>query len=316
MSSCFQQLYAQTDSLIRKLDSLGRKADTVGQTNVIAPEAYTQRTQITFKNYFVLLGSDIKQQLFTPFTMPAKDWVKVAHYGLGLSGLMFADRPIQRRAVIWRKDNPVLTNVSSFITNTGGTYEAITLAGLATYGFAFKNEKIKTTSLLASQAYITGITINTLLKNLAGRHRPSVVNPDRVEARPTFYGPFSNTGRDKEGKKLAASFPSAHATLAFAAATVYAMEYRDKPIIPILSYTGATLISLSRITENQHWTTDIVVGATIGYLTGRQVVNNYHRYAKIKRDNGGEQPTPQRKKVSLKMQYFQGSLLPGLVYTP
>jgi membrane-associated phospholipid phosphatase len=77
-------------------------------------------------------------------------------------------------------------------------------------------------------------------------------------------------------------FLRGHTTLAFAAATVYAMEYRNKPLIPVLAYTAASLIGLSRITENKHWATDVVAGAALGYLSGRQVVNNYHRYAKLK----------------------------------
>jgi len=125
---------------------------------------------------------------------------------------------------------------------------------------------------LASHAYITSEVINVLIKNIAGRQRPSVYNKDQVEAQPIFKGPFARGGKDQNGKKLATSFPSGHATLAFAAATVYAMEYKDKPLIPIVSYTGASLISLSRITENQHWVSDVFVGAALGYLSGRLVM--------------------------------------------
>lgn len=59
------------------------------------------------------------------------------------------------------------------------------------------------------------------------------------------------------------------------------MEYKEKPLIPIISYTAATLIGLSRGTENKHWATDVLVGAALGYLSGKQVVNNYHRYAEL-----------------------------------
>jgi hypothetical protein len=87
------------------------------------------------------------------------------------------------------------------------------------------------------------------------------------------------------------------------------LEYKNHPIIPIITYSAATLIGLSRITENKHWATDVLVGAGLGYLTGRQVVNNYHRYAKIK--------APEQNKSSLKfnLQYNFGRVMPGLVYT-
>lgn len=97
--------------------------------------------------------------------------------------------------------------------------------------------------------------------------------------------------------------------MAFAAATVFAMEYADRPWIPVLSYSAASLIGLSRITENKHWLTDVLAGAVLGYLTGRQVVNNYHRYAKIK------QPERRRRgRLTWDMRYQFGNLQPAVVY--
>jgi hypothetical protein len=95
--------------------------------------------------------------------------------------------------------------------------------------------------------------------------------------------------------------------VAFAAATVFAMEYKNRPWIPVFAYSAASLIGISRITENRHWTTDVVVGAALGYLTGRQVVNNYHRYAELKAPK-------QQKSLSLNIQYNFGHIMPGLVY--
>ena len=68
------------------------------------------------------------------------------------------------------------------------------------------------------------------------------------------------------------------------------------------------MIGISRITENKHWTTDVVVGAALGYLSGRQVSRNYHRFADIR--SGKE-----KGKVSLNLQYNFGRVMPGLVYT-
>ena len=78
------------------------------------------------------------------------------------------------------------------------------------------------------------------------------------------------------------AFPSGHTTAAFAAATVFAQEYRDRLWVSILSYSAASLIGLSRITENAHWASDVFAGAALGYVTGLQVVRNYHRYAYLK----------------------------------
>ncbi|HMD00222.1 MAG TPA: phosphatase PAP2 family protein [Ferruginibacter sp.] len=95
---------------------------------------------------------------------------------------------------------------------------------------------------------------------------------------------------------------------AFAAATVYAMEYKNTKWVPIVSYSAASLIALSRITENKHWTTDILVGSVLGYFSGRHIVNNYHRYAKLKA------PQQPKNSVSFDMKYNWDHLEPAVVW--
>jgi len=73
-------------------------------------------------------------------------------------------------------------------------------------------------------------------------------------------------------------------------------------------YTAASLIGISRVTENKHWTTDVIVGAAVGFLSGKNVVNNYHRYAKIKE---GDQ---KKNSVTFNLNYSYGHWEPGLIY--
>ena len=68
------------------------------------------------------------------------------------------------------------------------------------------------------------------------------------------------------------SFASGHTAIAFSIATVFASQYNHTPVIPILSYTAATMVGLSRLTENKHWSSDVFVGALAGYLCGKRVV--------------------------------------------
>lgn len=62
------------------------------------------------------------------------------------------------------------------------------------------------------------------------------------------------------------SFPSGHATAAFAVATMQA-NYHPKQAL--LWYGGATLIALSRVKLNRHYTHDVIAGAALGYGTAR-----------------------------------------------
>ena len=300
-------IHAQrTDTLIHKLDSLNHKTEIRGkQNNNVNSKTYSDSTNLNFKTYFVLLGSDLKQEFTKPFHMTGQDWGRFAKWAVVLGAVGLTDEPVQRFSVRLMANNPGLQHVSSYVTKFGASYEFYTLAGFGAYGLIFKSNKMKTTTLLATQAYLTGAALESVLKYISGRTRPSFYDPS-VEAEPKFLGPFSKTYKDASGKTSYSSFPSGHTTVAFAAATVFAKEYNNTPIVGVIAYSAATLVGLSRITENVHWASDVFVGATVGYLAGREVVNNYHRFMKLRQ--------PKKGNISFMLQPFYGKLLPGLVY--
>ena len=69
------------------------------------------------------------------------------------------------------------------------------------------------------------------------------------------------------------SFPSGHATAAFAVATV---EGQMHPKQAIFWYLGAGLISYSRVRLNRHTVGDVVAGAALGYGTARLELSQPH----------------------------------------
>lgn len=293
--------FSQSDTLSKKLDSLQVKADTGKQVNNINSASYNEYTKITFPVYFTLLWSDLKQQLTSPLRGNKQDWHRFAGLVAATAALSFADKPIQESVKKFTDSAKGIQKVSNYVTSFGGMYEAYTLIGLGAYGIIFKSEKVKTTTLLATQSYITAGVIETVLKELTKRERPYYIVPETGQPRGRFHGPFYGSGQSFK------SFPSGHTTAAFAAATVYAMEYRKSIVIPIIAYSAATMVGISRITENKHWATDVLMGATLGYLCGRQVVNNYHRYAKLK--------SPKKAgSLTFNLQYNSGNIEPGLVY--
>lgn len=62
------------------------------------------------------------------------------------------------------------------------------------------------------------------------------------------------------------SFPSGHATAAFAVAT---MQSHFHPHQALFWYGGASLIAYSRVKLHRHYTHDVVAGAAVGILTSR-----------------------------------------------
>ncbi|MEO7462440.1 MAG: hypothetical protein ABIT96_06905, partial [Ferruginibacter sp.] len=111
----------QTDSLTQKLDSLKYKADSAGgQINNTNKAAYNDQTILTPRSYFILLGSNIKQQFTKPFHMVHEDWIKLGGFALGMGALALADEPIQQGALRFRDQHTSIVKVGTFVTNFGG----------------------------------------------------------------------------------------------------------------------------------------------------------------------------------------------------
>ena len=65
------------------------------------------------------------------------------------------------------------------------------------------------------------------------------------------------------------SFPSGHATASFATAMVLQEHFGWKLGLPAFLAAGFT--AASRVTDNQHWASDVVFGAALGMVCGRTV---------------------------------------------
>ena len=66
------------------------------------------------------------------------------------------------------------------------------------------------------------------------------------------------------------SFPSGHASNAFALAAVAERHYGWKAGLPAYALAGA--VAVSRLQRNKHYLSDVMAGATLGYIVGRTVV--------------------------------------------
>lgn len=75
--------------------------------------------------------------------------------------------------------------------------------------------------------------------------------------------------RDRPDSSNRRSFPSGHTSTSFMWATVVSRSYGWKAGVP--AYAFASYIGSSRLKSRKHFLTDIVAGATIGYIAGRTV---------------------------------------------
>ena len=260
---------------------------------------------LKFSDYFTLLSGNLTESVTKPFHATKKDWGNFTKFAIVAVGVSFADKPIQKEGLNFSQRSTTLNKISGTISDvTGTTGSIIGLVATGSLGLIIKDPKLVNTTLLATQASITGSAITTSLKYLAGRRRPYSYLPSQ-EARPTLEGPFSKA---PDGKSFNHSFPSGHTTASFAIATVFASEYREKAMVPVIAYTLASLVGISRVAENEHWSTDVLTGAAIGYLSGKQAVNNFHRLSE-KREDGETKNT-----LLFNLNYSGGHWEPGLVW--
>ena len=80
--------------------------------------------------------------------------------------------------------------------------------------------------------------------------------------------------RERPDHSNRVSFPSGHASNAFAAATVIARHY---PRLSVPTFGLASYIAVSRMAANKHHFSDIVAGAGFGYGVGRLVTRRNSR---------------------------------------
>jgi membrane-associated phospholipid phosphatase len=79
--------------------------------------------------------------------------------------------------------------------------------------------------------------------------------------------PTTNRGAGEfwEGGK---SFPSGHSAVSFAFASALAHQYPEKRWLKWSAYALATGVSLSRLPAKKHFPSDVLIGGTLGYVTG------------------------------------------------
>jgi membrane-associated phospholipid phosphatase len=136
------------------------------------------------------------------------------------------------------------------------------------------NERLADLGWHGTEALIVGELVAVVIKGTAGRQRP-YVEPRNSNS----YGLFRGFG----GSDKFRSFPSGHSTSAFAAAAAVSSETsrwwpETRWIIGPILYTGAALTGVSRMYNNRHWASDVLIGAGIGTFAGLKVVRYHHTH--------------------------------------
>ena len=129
-------------------------------------------------------------------------------------------------------------------TGGGPVWSSVFVASLFTAGRISKNTRFRAATYDALDAAVMNVVYFQSIKLVAQRTRPNGSNDQ--------------------------SFPSGHTSNAFALATVAERHYGWKMGVP--AYLLAGVMGASRMKQDMHYFSDVMAGATLGYIVGRTVV--------------------------------------------
>jgi membrane-associated phospholipid phosphatase len=171
----------------------------------------------------------------------------------GASAVFFAT---DRSAMKGISSNPASMKRYVNVSNYGLAALAGVDGGMYVWGKFTHDDHATETGILAGEAALDSVGVNTVLKYSFGRERP-YQNPNM---------PFFSGGT---------AFASDHSVVAWSVAGVIAHEYPG-PLTQIMAYGLASAISASRVLGRQHSPSDVFVGAAIGWLIGQHVYRAHH----------------------------------------
>lgn len=218
--------------------------------------AQTDSLLINDFNNFIEVNVDFYT---SPLRFDSDDWIKLSSV-VGITAIAsLADREV--RSFSQKNKSKFADDVFNIDKYYSIEFAGASIVAFYGYGLICENDKIRKLAVKLTEATFLATSITVITKTIVGRGRP--YNQDSQY----FFNPFTF---DYDYN----SFPSGHTSLAFAYSTVMANEV-DNAFWKIGWYSIAGLVGYARIYHNQHWFSDVLMGAAIGYFSG-EFVNNYN----------------------------------------
>ena len=202
---------------------------------------------------------DQKQIWTSPLHMNrsnAKWWLI---FGGATGALIASDHYLENRI----EHSSLQRDFGNNVSQAGEVYTLVpAVAALYAYGVIADDAKPREVGVLGGQALLDSLVVMEALKLAFGRQRPNATN---VQDRSEWF----------DGGQ---SFPSGHAMMSWTLASVLAHEYQHTPgakWVPWVAYGIAGTVSVARWAAMQHYPSDIVAGAAMGWFIGRYVYQTH-----------------------------------------
>jgi membrane-associated phospholipid phosphatase len=204
---------------------------------------------------------EAKDILTAPLHWKRGQWMRFAEGTAAVAAVYVADK--QLYDAVQRNRNSSTDSFAKAVTPFGGRRAEYLSGALLLGGMWTHNETLRTAGRDSLEAeLIAGGIVTPLLKRAFGRARP-IQNEG-----PHSFHPGSGSHQ---------SFPSGHATNAFAFATAIAAHY-DGWAVPTLVYTIASGVAMSRVNDRAHFPSDVLAGALIGHAVAKSIVFRHRQW--------------------------------------
>jgi membrane-associated phospholipid phosphatase len=195
--------------------------------------------------------------------------------GAGLGTWLFIGTGLDWKWNRLAYNNEWMPKTGSYFNYIGYAVPVVTPIALYLTGRGIKDEKLQITGLALTQSLALTMAIQTPLKIITGRTWPGIVDgwdsslSKRSDRTDDYSGEFNWFNLDAIG-----GWPSGHTANAFTAAATIAQIYHDNLALKIAVYTYASLLGLG-MSMYDHWASDVVAGALIGYAVGATVGKSF-----------------------------------------
>ena len=208
---------------------------------------------------FTQFGTETGTFFTQPLHWQGTDWLKFGLLGASTVLAMEADQPV-RDAVL--RDQRYYYSAPIVAGRVWGeTYLPIALfGGFALHSLITDDMRTRKIAYEIGQAALYAAAITYTMKFVFGRARPYTGDGAGT------YHQFTLTDDGFH------SLSSGHATIAFVISTVLSRNVQPT-WLKILVYLPAVLTPISRVYQDQHWVSDNVLGAAVGYFVATWVVD-------------------------------------------
>ncbi|RYY15221.1 MAG: phosphatase PAP2 family protein [Chitinophagaceae bacterium] len=239
------------------------RVDTDSSQVVVADSTYPTRKLYKLNKAYVLgYFTDLKHVVTRPAHWKGKDWRNFSIFLGVTAATMAADWEIRR--IVLANQGSIATETAKVVEPFGNFYGVYLFPVMYVAGLATNEKRMQSVALGGVKSLAISTLIYASSKLIIRRGRP-----DKSESSWDYGPPFGNP--------LFTSSPSGHSNTIFTVATALALEYRETKWVPIVAYTIAGLTATSRIYQNRHWASDVVIGSALGHFVTKAVWKNNNK---------------------------------------